>query len=144
MTGIRRKRTFASQAEICYFSREVCSKASKMKPYRALLAVAMIVSMGSTAPAAASIGVTAVASDVGSSLNEPSVRKRLDDVIARERASGVSDPRIHVREGPCNDGMPTCYDGPSNTIFIADDPSKYMYKTDAKAGQPALYPYSWE
>ncbi len=39
--------------------------------------------------------------------------------------------------------MPTCYDGPSNTITIAGDPTKYLYRTVPQPGQPSVYPYSW-
>ena len=40
--------------------------------------------------------------------------------------------------------MPTCYDGPSNTITTAGDPTKYNYKTVPQPGQPKVFPYSWE
>lgn len=68
----------------------------------------------------------------------------LDQIAARRKAAGAEDGRIRVTDkGTCNDGMPTCYDGPSNTIIIAGDPTKYLYRTVPEPGQPSLYPYSW-
>lgn len=68
----------------------------------------------------------------------------LDQIAARRKAAGAQDGRIRVTDkGVCSDGMPTCYDGPSNTIIIASDPTRYLYKTVPQPGQPLVYPYSW-
>jgi hypothetical protein len=107
------------------------------------LVVAIIALTTSAPPPVASAGSIVRASSVGDALSDPSLREKMGEIIARQKASGASDGRIRVIEGPCANGMPTCYDGPSNTIFIADDPTKYMYKTVPQAGQPSLYPYSW-
>src|SRR5262245_31480169 len=78
---------------------------------------------------AASLWV-ADASEVINALRETGNRQKLDEIIASAKASGDSDGRISVTDkGTCSDGMPTCYDGPSNTIIIAGDPTKYLYKT---------------
>ncbi len=84
-------------------------------------------------------------SSVADSLRDPSLKRKLEQVIARRKAAGVADPRIRVTDqGSCSGGLPTCYDGPGNTITIANDPTLYLYRTKPQPGQPSTIPYSWD
>lgn len=82
---------------------------------------------------------------VGDSLRNPTQRQKLEQIIARRKAAGAADPRIRVTDdGDCGDGLPTCYDGPSNTIIIAGDPTLYLYRTKPQPDQPSTFQYSWD
>jgi hypothetical protein len=108
-----------------------------MIPLRSALAVAITL-------ATAALPATARDSEVGSALRNPDNRQKLEKITTSKKESDSSDGRIRVTEGVCKDGMPTCYDGPTNTIFIAGDPTKYLYKTVPQPGQPSVFPYSWD
>lgn len=112
-----------------------------MTPIRiAFLATLVALAGGATAPAALADNPW-----IADSLRNPSLKQKLEQVIARRKALGIANPRITVTDqGSCSDGLPTCYDGPSNTITIAGDPTHYHYRTKPQPGQPATFPYSWD
>jgi hypothetical protein len=110
----------------------------KTRTYAVAIAFATVCSAIALRPAEADSG------SIGRALNDNAGRQKLGEIAARLRAAGHSDPRINVQTGTCADGLPTCYDGPSNTITIAGDPTKYLYKTIPQPGQPPVFPYSYD